>query len=60
MYRLEETNNKKILAIVNSYFGHFIHANSFRLRKTIYERYFKNNFIPKKDYYSLKIAARNK
>lgn len=58
IYRSEETNNKKILAIANSYFGHFIHANSFRLRKTIYEKYFKTNFIPKKDYYSLKIAAR--
>jgi len=58
MYRLENPKTKDLLSIVNSYFGHFIHASSFRLRKTIYERYFKNKFKFKKEYNSLKIAAR--
>jgi hypothetical protein len=51
---------KELLATANSYFGHFIHANSYRLRKTIFEKYFKGKFKFKGEYKSLKVAARNK
>ncbi len=40
---------KKILATINSYYGHFKHANSFNLRKHLYEKHFgilKNFLIP--------------
>ncbi len=47
-----------ILATVNSYFGHFCYANSFNLRKSVYEKKLgklKEGFIPKPDYVSLKL-----
>lgn len=33
---------KKILAMVNSYYGHLHHANSYNLRKNIYDKHFGN------------------
>jgi hypothetical protein len=38
--RLEITNSKKSLAVINSYYGCFIHADSYRLRKNIFKKYF--------------------
>jgi len=32
---------EKILAVVNSYYGQFKHANTFNLRKSIYQKHFK-------------------
>lgn len=55
MYRLADPSLKELLATANSYFGHFIHANSFRLRKAIYEKYFREKFKPTKEYNSIKI-----
>ncbi|MFH1462681.1 MAG: RNA-directed DNA polymerase [bacterium] len=49
---------KKVLATINSYYGHFKHAFSFNLKKDIYENHLgnlQNNFLPKPDYSSLKI-----
>jgi len=60
MYKLKDPTLKELLATANSYFGHFIHANSYKLRKMIYEKYFRDNFTAKKQYNSIKIAARNK
>jgi len=60
MYRLENPTIKELLATANSYFGHFIHANSYKLRKALYEKYFRDNFTAKKQYKSIKIATRNK
>lgn len=48
-----EISDSKILATINSYYGHFGHANSFNLRKEIYEKYLvflKERFFPKTDY----------
>jgi len=47
-----------ILATINSYFGHFRHANSFNLRKNVYENKLgklKEIFVPKSEYLSLKL-----
>lgn len=55
MYRLENPNLKDLLATANSYFGHFVHANSYRLRKAVFERYFKEQFKFKGEYKSIKI-----
>ena len=58
LYSLKEENTLKILAMINSYFGHFKHAFTFNLRKNIYEKHLgelKNKFLPKCDYYSLQI-----
>ena len=60
MYRLGKETPKEVMAMANSYLGHFIHADSFRLRKTIYEKYFKKEFRTNKKYKSIKIATRNK
>jgi hypothetical protein len=60
MYRLKNPTLKELLATANSYFGHFIHANAYKLRKKIYEKYFRDNFTAKKQYKSIKITARNK
>lgn len=60
MYRLENPMLKDLLATANSYFGHFIHANSFKLRKWTYEKYFRGKFTATKQYKSIKITARNK
>ena len=35
----------KIIATINSYYGHFGHANSYRLRKHLYENNFKFNVL---------------
>lgn len=58
LYNLKEGGNRKILAIVNSYYGHFKHAFSYNLRKNIYNNHIKElgkNFLVKSNYYSLKI-----
>lgn len=46
-----------ILAMINSYYGHFGHAFSFNLRKDIYENHLgrlQRSFLPKANYFSLK------
>jgi len=63
LYRLNNAKEKitglnKILATINSYYGHFQHAFSFNLRKDIYENHLgnlKEKFLPKADYSSLEI-----
>lgn len=60
LYNLKEENTKKILAIINSYFGHFNHAFTFNLRKDIFENHLgelQNRFLPKLNYSSLQINA---
>ncbi|MDD4805093.1 MAG: reverse transcriptase/maturase family protein [Candidatus Pacebacteria bacterium] len=41
VYQRNNREQESFCACVNSYFGHFIHANSFGLRKVIWERKFK-------------------
>ncbi len=62
LYNLKITDNKKdtqkTLAMINSYFGHFRHADSYKLRRRIFERYFtnlKDVFTASKSYRLLKI-----
>lgn len=55
LHRYYNLEIKKFQAIANSYFGHFTHANSFRLRRAIFEKYFRKFFIPKEEYVSLTI-----
>jgi len=42
LYNLKNQSIKKTLAMINSYFGHFIHANSFRFRRRIWEKRIKD------------------
>lgn len=54
----EDKNLKKILAMINSYYGHFKHASSYNLRKDIYQNnlgVLKQNFLPKIKYFALNI-----
>ena len=55
----EETKDlNKILAILNSYYGHFRHAFSFNLRKNIYENHLEGlqkKFLPKPNYSFLEL-----
>jgi hypothetical protein len=47
-----------VLAMINSYYGHYCHANSFNLRKNVYEKKLDNlkeAFSPKSNYASLKL-----
>ncbi len=49
---------KRNLAMINSYYGHFNHAQSFNLRKNIYNSHLaelRNIFLPKKGFSCLKI-----
>jgi len=49
---------RKILATINSYYGHFKHAFSFNLRKDIYENHLgglRGEFLPKLNYSFLRI-----
>jgi hypothetical protein len=49
---------QKMLAVINSYYGVFCFANTYRLRKTIYEKHFhdlKKYFLPIKDYASMSL-----
>ena len=55
----KEAGLKEQQATANSYLGHFVHANSYRLRKEMCEKHF-NKFKFKKQYKSLKIADQNK
>ena len=58
LQNLKESDIKKILATINSYFGHFNHAFTFNLRKDIYDKHLgelKNKFLPKPNYSSLQI-----
>jgi len=51
---------KKFLPVINSYFGHFKHANSYRLRKSVFEKLsggLKDCFAPKSDFSSLRPAV---
>jgi len=65
LYRLNNAKEgipglNKILATINSYYGHFKHASSFNLRKHIYESRLgkmREKFLPKPDYSSLKIKS---
>lgn len=50
--------NSKVLAMINSYYGHFRHAFSFNLRKDIYENHLgdlREKFSAKFDYMSLSL-----
>ena len=52
---------KKVLAMINSYYGHFSHAFSFNLRKGIYKNHLGNlqkKFLPKFKYTPLKLSNR--
>ena len=65
LYQLSQVSDSKfhipdykILAMINSYYGHFKHAFSFNLRKDIYENHLgklKENFLPAQNYSFLKI-----
>jgi len=50
---------EKMLSTINSYFGHFKHANTFKLRKYLYKNHFQNlrNYLEPKssDFTSLRI-----
>lgn len=49
---------ENILAMINSYYGHFKHADSFRLRKDVYENHLgeiKSIFKPRADYSALEL-----
>ncbi|MFA5638840.1 MAG: reverse transcriptase/maturase family protein [Anaerovoracaceae bacterium] len=49
---------QKILAVVNSYYGIFSFANTYNLRKTLYENHFhhlKKYFLPRESYKMMKI-----
>jgi retron-type reverse transcriptase len=49
---------KQMIARVNSYYGHFRHANCYNLRKNLYEKHFgilKTYLKPVDDYHSFKI-----
>ena len=69
LYRLNEIQdskfkvpNSKILAIINSYYGHFQHAFSFNLRKNTYECQLGNMqklFFPNFNYMSLYLSMGN-
>lgn len=51
---LNTNNLNYALSVVNSYLGHFRWANSFKLRKDIYWKYFSKYFVTDKEYLSLK------
>lgn len=56
-FKMRNANGKplpKIMAMANSYYAHFMHANSFILRKNTYEKYFKGIYEVKSEYHSLK------
>jgi hypothetical protein len=65
LYQLDQSSDSKlklsdlkILAMINSYYGHFKHAFSFNLRKNIYENRLgkmQTRFLPKLNYSFLKI-----
>lgn len=49
----------RITAVVNSYYGHFKHADCYNLRKNLYEKHFgmlKKYLIPINDFQSFKIT----
>jgi len=57
-----QVETERILATVNSYYGHFRHANTYKLRKNIYEKHFgnlKKYLKPTKNYQSFKIIKKN-
>ena len=52
-------SDKKILATVNSYFGHFVHAASFNLRRNFFERFamaFQDNFVASEKFEKIAVA----
>jgi len=54
-------NPEEVMATINSYFGHFKHANSFKLRKNIYEKHLgklKKHFKTDARYFSVQIKSR--
>ncbi len=55
---LNTSNLKQSLSVINSYLGHFRHANSFKLRKSIYWKYFSKYFKAEKEYISLNIIKK--
>jgi len=60
-YNIDNIDSDKFLAIINSYYGHFRHANSFNLRKNIYENFlgcFKKYFLCEHRYMSLSILKK--
>lgn len=57
---LSTSNLSQALSVINSYLGHFQHANSFKLRKDIYWKYFSRYFNYEKEYISLKRYKENR
>jgi len=56
----KQANSEKFLPVLNSYYGHFKHANSYRLRKAVFEKMsggLKGIFVPKPDFSSLRPAV---
>ena len=54
----ESVSQEKMLATINSYYGHFRHAFSFNLRKDIFEYHLgrlRAGFYPARDYVCLKV-----
>ncbi len=57
-YNINNIDLNQFLATINSYYGHFRHANGFNLRKCIYENHlgcFKRYFLHKHKYMFLSI-----
>ena len=58
-----EEEIEQMLAVANSYYGHFKYANTYKLRKNIYQKHFgklKKYLEPTKDYKSFKIKQDEK
>jgi len=58
--KIKQTNLKRMQSTVNSYLGHFSHANSYKLRKSIYENSlgkFKKYFEIDSNYSALKLKC---
>jgi len=52
---------KTILPVLNSYYGHFKHANSYRLRESVFKNLparLKNSLTAKSDFLSLRLIAK--
>lgn len=58
LYNLKNQSVKEILPAINSYYGHFIHADSYNLKRHIYNNLpdkIKNVLMPEMEYNYLKI-----
>ncbi|MDD2934869.1 MAG: reverse transcriptase/maturase family protein [Candidatus Pacebacteria bacterium] len=65
-YIISKNQLEKILAVINSYYGHFKHANTYNLKKSIYQKHFKKlekYIVPANenfDYFELKSSHTTK